>query len=101
MAEHNVATAHNDERDHGLLVLVVRKDKLTKLQKEPISTPYGDGKFAALETDEFGYLRVNLPAGGTSISEAPSVDSRLERIEILLGRLIRVMELAHGIEVSE
>lgn len=100
--EHRIGTAHDDDRDHGVLLLPVRKDDLSKLVNEPDGkTPYGDGKFAALEVDERGYLRVKLPSDGTAISAAPTVEELLTEQNSLLRRLVLAMEMIHGNKIPD
>ena len=66
-----------------------------------MGTPYGHGKYAVLEVDKDGYLRVKLPAGGAAISAAPSIEDLLSQLVSLNRRILLGMEMQLGTEIPD
>lgn len=92
---HKVGTSHDTAKDVGQLVLPVRKDELTKIGELNYGTKsdYGEGKFAALEVDEFGYLRVRLLRDGVNITNAPTIQEQLTRLNQSLEEIVFQLQL--------
>lgn len=93
---HQVDTPHDEDKDQGTLVLVVRKDT-----DGDALLATADGRFAALTVTKDGYLRVDVPATGIELAEAPTVESLLEETNSLLRRLVLGLELLHGKSIPD
>lgn len=94
---HQVNTQHDADKDHGVLVLVVRKDTLPAFP----DVDSDDNDFMPLTLDANGYLRVNVPVDGVKVSGSPSVEDLLEETNSLLRRLVLSMELLQGHPVPD
>ena len=100
---HRVGQSYESEQKNlGSLVLVIRRDT-SEVGKEAsdFSIAADNGDYTALTVDKLGYLRVNVPAAGVVVSEARTIEDRLEEMNSLLRRVVLALEMLHGTRIED